>query len=325
MARVTVVQVVYNSRRFMDRVWPAVFTQSFNDVRHVAVVCGNDDGGRGYLETHFPGVEVVDFGGNVGFAVAHNKIFARRESDLYMLVNPDLIMERDYIEKLVAAFDADPKLGAATGKLLQFDFGSGKPTGRLDSTGVTIGASGRARDRGQHEADTGQYDRATTVAAVSAAGAMVRAGALEAVKEPKRGGGAEYLDESFHSYWEDVDLFWRMSNAGWRCAYVPEAVAYHGRGAGSSPGGYRKLFSFIRHHRAVPARVRELNYRNHIATYLKNARWFHPLFFLREILMLCYIAVFEPGTLRAVPVLLRQLPDIFRKRRFVQSLHARAA
>ena len=28
----------------------------------------------------------------------------------------------------------------------------------LDTTGVTISKSGRARDRGQHEVDKGQYD-----------------------------------------------------------------------------------------------------------------------------------------------------------------------
>ena len=60
------------------------------------------------------------------------------------------------------------------------------------------------------------------------------------------GGGRkfEYFDEDFHSYWEDVDLSWRMSNAGWKNIFVPSAIGYHGRGAGSSEKGYADVVRF---------------------------------------------------------------------------------
>ena len=97
--------------------------------------------------------------------------------------------------------------------------------------------------------------------------------------------------------------------------FVPEAVAFHGRGAGSSPGGYKKFLSFIKFHKQLNSRIRQLNYKNHIWMYIKNSPWFYPQFFVREFFMFLYILLFEPGTLKVVPEMLRQIPRMWRKRR----------
>jgi hypothetical protein len=54
--------------------------------------------------------------------------------------------------------------------------------------------------------------------------------------------------------------------------------------------------------------------------YLKNAKFIHPAFILRETAMLAYIIFFETSTLKIVPELLRQIPSIYRKRKFAQNL-----
>ena len=322
MAKVTVIQVVYNSRRFIEPVFSAIFRQTFKDIKVVAVISGNADKGKELILEKFPQVEVIDPGYNIGFAKGHNLVFEKYPSEFFQLVNPDLVMEPDYVEKILEAF-TDAKVGAATGKLYQFKDLSPKiedyRTNRmLDTTGVVIAKSGRARDRGQHEIDNGQYDACLDLEAVSAAGAMYRRSALLAVKAPKPDAGFEYFDEDFHSYWEDVDLAWRMRNAGWKSKFVPQAVGYHGRTAGSSKGGYKKVFSFIKFHQKLDPRIRQLNYRNHILMYLKNSKWYYPQFFLREFFMFCYILLFEASTLKAVPGLLKLLPKTFRKRKYSQ-------
>ncbi len=330
MPKVTVVQVIYNSKRFIQPVFEAIFKQTFKDFNVVAVISGNDDGGKELLMEKFPQVEIIDPGYNIGFAAGHNLVFDKYSSEFFQLVNPDLILEPTYIENILKAFD-DAKVGAASGKLYQiygpFEKGASSSTreGALlmfDTTGVTISKSGRARDRGQHEVDNGQYDKLTVVDAVSGAGAMYRQTALEASKlthNHTRLYECEFYDEDFHSYWEDVDLSWRMRNAGWKNVFVPSAVAYHGRGAGSSKGGYTHIIDFIRHHRQLSTRVRQLNYKNHIFMYIKNSPYFYPQFFVREFFMLIYILVFEIGTLKVLPDILRLLPKIWRKRKIIQS------
>jgi hypothetical protein len=167
--------------------------------------------------------------------------------------------------------------------------------------------------------------------AVSGAGCMYRASALKAVRVELTGGRGEllhpqpstlnpkfeYFDEDFHSYWEDVDLSWRMKNAGWKNVFVPTAIGYHGRAAGSSRGGYLHFIDFIKHHRALPEKIRQLNYKNHIFMYIKNSPWVYPQFFIREFFMLIYIVLFEISTLKIVPEMVRLLPEVWQKRKLV--------
>jgi GT2 family glycosyltransferase len=115
-----------------------------------------------------------------------------------------------------------------------------------------------------------------------------------------------------------VDLSWRMTNAGWKCKFVPQALAYHGRGAGSNPGGYKKVISFIKFHRRLSPRIREMNYKNHIFMYVKNSRRFSPQFFFRELAMFCYVLLFETSTLKVLPDLFRLLPKMWKKRKLVK-------
>jgi GT2 family glycosyltransferase len=351
MAKVTIVQVVYNNRRFIEPVFSAIFSQTYKDFNVVAVIAGNEDGGKEILMEKFPRVEIIDPGYNIGFAKGHNLVFEKYTSDFFQLVNPDMMMEPEYIENILKAFD-DPKVGAATGKLYQWDItmgtivqlrrpiGVGAPTEAsvhngahcvLDTTGVTISKSGRARDRGQHETDIGQYDKDISIQAVSAAGAMYRRSALLATRLPSPAGEAnggqpsykllttsEFFDEDFHSYWEDVDLTWRMANAGWKNIFVPAAVGYHGRGAGSSEHGYKDLIGFIRHHKNLSLRIRKLNYQNHIFLYIKNSPHFYPQFFVREFFMFFYVLFFEIGTLKVLPRMFSLLPKMWQKRKFIQ-------
>lgn len=335
MPKVTIVQVVYNSRKFISPVFSAIFNQTFQNFNVVAVIAGNDDGGKELLMQKFPQVEVIDPGYNIGFAKGHNLVFEKyanlsltlpklgegnhneKSTEFFQLVNPDMIMEPNYIEEMLKAFE-DEKVGAATGKLLRFDFDKNQKTNIIDTTGVVISKSGRARDRGQHEVDNGQFDNLTSVQAVSAAGAMYRRSALQATSY-KLQASKEFFDEDFHSYWEDVDLTWRMSNAGFKCVFIPSAVGYHARGAGSSAGGYKDIVGFIKHHRALSPRVRQLNYQNHIFMYIKNSKWFYPQFFVRELFMFLYILFFEIGTLKILPKMLKLLSKMFAKRREINT------
>ena len=325
-ARVTAITVVYNSRKFLEPVLEALIAQTHENMAVIAVICKSEDDSREFIEANYPGVRIIDPGGNVGFAKAHNLVFERNEADFVQLVNPDLVLERDYVQRMLQAF-RDTEVGAATGKLLQYDFDNSARTNVIDSTGVIVSTDGRAKDRGQHEVDTGQYDLDTELLAVTGAGAMFRREALEAAKMRRSGdrdhkstpptgpsGQSEYFDEDFHTYGEDVDLCWRMVSLGYKSVYVPGAVAYHGRGVGSSRRGYSNLRSFVKHRKKIPLRVRRMIYKNHILLMVKNAPRFYLRFFARELAMFGYLLLFEPMVLGILPTLFRQIRRALLKR-----------
>lgn len=311
MPKVSVILVIYNAKRFIKPVFDSIFAQTHKNLEVVAVINGSDDGSKEMIAQNYPQVKIIDPGKNLWFAAGNNLAIAQTDGEFVFLVNQDIVLENTYIEKALHGF-SDPKVAAVTGKLLRYNFSLMEKTNIIDSTGIVISSSGRARDRGQGEVDAGQYDKDVNVFAVTGACPVYRRSALERVKFSENGKG-EYFDEDFVAYWEDVDLSWRLNNNGFKNYYVPEAVAYHGRTAASAPGGYMKIISFIKHHRKLSAQIKKLNYQNHILMYVKNSPHIHPAFILREIFMFFYILIFETSTLSVWPQLYRKLKTVKRK------------
>lgn len=350
MAKVTLVQMVYNGMKYIPQSFDAMVNQTYKDIEIVAVINGNEDGGKEYIQTHYPQVRIIDTGENLKFVRGHNLVFSTVETEFFQLVNQDLILERDYVQKIVAAFD-DPRVGAANGKIYQYDFESHTASRILDTTGIICSRNGRGKSRGQNEEDSGQYDTQLDLIGVDGAACMYRKSALEAVKMPRalsssrmrgsmpgnqptpnvrletnedsrlRGNdreGFEYFDVDFDMYWEDVDLSLRISNAGFVCKFVPAAVGHHGRTAAASKKGYKDVSEFVKHHKKFPAWIKQFNYKNHLFVVVKNFPKFYWKFFVREFFMLGYIVLFETATLKVVPTLFTQLPLMWKKRKWIQ-------
>jgi GT2 family glycosyltransferase len=308
MPKVSVIVVVFNSAKWVHLVFDAIQNQTHKDLEVFVVVNESTDGTKELIAKNYPQVKIIDPQKNTGFAGGNNLAIRQAQGEFIQLVNPDLIMRPDFIQKMLVAFN-DPAVAAASGKLFKFDFENKQRTNIIDSTGVTVSASGRAKDRGQNQEDKGQFDNDREVFAVSGAAPMYRKSALEKIKFEN-----EYFDEDFLAYWEDVDLSWRLNSAGFKNVYVPEAVAYHGRTAAQSKGGYAHIFHFIKHHQKLSAQIKKLNYKNHILMYLKNAPYIHPFFIIREIAMLGYIIIFETSTLKVIPELFQLIPRMRKKR-----------
>ena len=92
-----------------------------------------------------------------------------------------------------------------------------------------------------------KYDRQMDVNQLMGSALMVRRSVIDRV------GG---MDESFFMYYEEVDLCYRIKQAGWHIVFIPEAVITHlgGQSAGQIPVRKRimmltSLLAFLRKHR----------------------------------------------------------------------------
>lgn len=260
----------------------------------------------------------VNNGGNLGFSRAHNLFFRNSRAEFVMPLNPDTEMSVDYLTNVMRAF-GDPRVAAAEGKMLKPGASPGTK-GILDGTGMTISRARAARERGQLEPDEEQYDSVTDVFGVSGTAAIFRKSALEVV----RYGETEYFDEDFFTYWEDLDLSWRLRLAGFSCAYVPDAIVFHSRFAGQTKRGFRRPLAMAKQVRTLPVRVVGWNWRNHLFAIIKNdfgwSFWRDaPSIVGRELSLFCFLLVVQPRFLGAVPGFFRLLPRILRKRAYIQS------
>ena len=309
----------WNHKDQIGPVIESVLKQTFTDFELFYMDNASQDGSVDFVREHFPQVTIIANDRNLGYAGGHNKFFQMATSELVMVLNPDVQLTPEFLSCVVAAFD-DPVVGAAGGKTLK---SPGSPA-IIDGTGIMIDKYRRGRDRGQGEEDRGQYDRVTHVFGCTGAAAIFRRRALEEAKLLVASNRYEYFDEDFFAYWEDMDLSWRLRLQGWECRFVPEALAYHPRKAASNPGGYKHFVSFVRHHRALPLRIRRWNWRNHLFCIIKNdfgaplLRGL-PFIALRELAILGYILIFEASTMGVVPEFFRLLPKMLEKRRYILS------
>jgi GT2 family glycosyltransferase len=150
---------------------------------------------------------------NEGTTNSINRGMAAVPSPYVLLLNNDVELAPDYLEKLVKTLDADESLGFATGKLLR----ATDPT-RLDGAGDAMLLAGASYRLGHLDPDQGQFDQPRPLLSACGAAVLYRSKAFLLC-------GA--LDADFFAYLDDLDLALRTHLIGYRGAYVPDAVAYH--------------------------------------------------------------------------------------------------
>lgn len=310
----------YNQEHgLIARCMDAVLAQTFDDFSLTFSDNGSSNNLVEFVRERYgnhPKVQVIDNGSNLGYAPGHNKFFIEADSEFVMPINPDAILEPEFLEIILPAFE-DPRVAAATGKMLRPQSNSGDLV--LDGTGIIIFKSRRGRERGQLEPDLGQYDHSPDVFGVSGSAPVYRKSALLDASV-----NGEIFDTDFFMYWEDLDLSWRLRLLGYKCVFVAGAKVEHERAAGRNKGGYRDVAGFIKHHKQFPEKIKRWNWRNHLFTIIKNdfGRPFLiglPYILIREIAMFGFILVFETRTLGVLPEFIRLLPRIWRKRKIIQS------
>lgn len=320
MPKIRINLLGYNHRQIIGKAISSVLEQSYRDFEFFYMDNASSDGSLKYVKANFPDVKIIANEKNLGYAGGHNLFFLQSKSELVMVLNPDVILDKNFLENALKGFD-DPQVAAVTGKMLQPGLNI------LDGTGIEVSRSRRAKERGQNEEDKGQYDDKPDVFGVSGTAAIYRREALEKVRMPRpvaTKGSFEYFDEDFFAYFEDFDLSWRLRHAGYKCWYVPSAILYHSRAAGSSQGGYKKILSFISHHKKLPLKVKRWNWKNHLFCIVKNDFGLEfwkdlPFIFVREAAMFIFILIFETRTLGVLPEFFKDFFKMIRKRQYIKS------
>ena len=235
---------------------------------------------------------------NPGYAASAAEAIEATTGDYVLTLNPDATVHAGSVARAVAVLDSEPDVGAVAFRLVRTDGTT------LDSAGIRLGPIRRARDRGMGEPAEGAFTTRDDVDAACMACALFRRSALDAARD----GAGEVLDRRFFAYKEDVDLGWRLRRAGFRVAYVPDAVATHER-------GWKE-----RGRQTIPLELRILSLRNRWWTILKNESALSlllrmALYVSVEVMLVLFLLVTEPGVVRAYPRIVLGIPGTLRRRK----------
>ncbi len=225
---VAIVVVTWNSSAEIDACLASAFAAQPAEV--VVVDNGSKDDTLARVRHNYPLARVLPQPKNVGFAAGCNLGIGVTTAPYLLMQNADAVLAQDYLKLLVASLARHPEAASAVGKLVYEEGGKRY----IDSAGITIRHYALCPlDRGLGEEDRGQYDKPEEIFGPSAAAALYRRSALEAV-------GPEIFEASLFAYYEDVDLAWRLNRAGFTHRYEPSAIAFHCR---RGPAGKPKRIS----------------------------------------------------------------------------------
>ena len=304
---VSVLIVTWNSAPYIEKCFASIDRQQYRDLEVVVVDNASTDATADLLRSREAKWHVIYNPQNVGFAAGQNQAIRTAHGDWLLCLNPDVLLAEDFIVRLFEALSRHAEAGAICGKLLRWDRSAEvERTQIIDSTGIYFTRNMRHVDRGAEETDNGQYDRLEWVFGATGAAAMFRRPFVEAVSVD-----GEFFDEDFFAFREDADLAWRAQLMGWKCLYVPSAVAWHVRRV--TPERRQQL----------PHEINWHSVKNRFLMRGKNAsgwlcwRLFWPVVW-RDAMIFGYAVVRDRRLLSALIYPLRNFRRVQHKRRIIQ-------
>ena len=289
---VSIVIVSHNSGRFLSECLDSIFRSNYPLKELIIVDNASSDGSIEETRKRFSKIRVIQNQDNLGYSRAANKGVLASSGSLVVLINPDTIVEENWLEHLVQASVRHPRSAFFQPKIMLLN----RPC-YINSAGNMIHIAGFGICRGLGKYDHRQYESEEDVSFASGACVLVRRGALREIG---------ICDELFFMYMDDLDWGWRAKMFGWESTYVPSSVIRHEWGRTLHVPG--KKFYYLEMGRLI-ALTKNLTFRS--------------LLVLSPILVFCEVAIIVNAILnqwfrekvRSYASLLKCFSEIMERRR----------
>ncbi len=240
MTSIAVAVVNWNTRDLLRTCLRSVVAEAPAEL--VVADNGSTDGSVEMVRREFPAAVLVVNPENPGYGAGANRAVGRCTTGYVLLLNSDTTLApgalgalRDYLDRHERAAIVGPRLV--------------HPDGTPQESCFRFPRAVRPLTRAK--AGSLPHDRAGPVPWVLGAALGLRRTAFEAV------GG---FDETYHMYFEEVDLAYRLRKAGWETHFTPEARVVHVGGASTRQRRTEMLLRtrlsslefYRRHHQGVP-------------------------------------------------------------------------
>ncbi|MCC8127664.1 MAG: glycosyltransferase family 2 protein [Clostridiales bacterium] len=221
--KITIIIPNYNGLHFMEPCLRALEAQTCQDFDLLVVDNGSSDGSVEWLkEREIPTVFLET---NTGFSGAVNRGIRASETPYVILLNNDTEPEPDYVEELLKAIEASPRIFSVSPRMVQLYHKE-----LIDDAGDMYSLMGWAYQRGVGQ-ETERYNRPCMIFSACAGAAIYRRAVFDEIG---------LFDEMHFAYLEDMDVGYRAKIAGYYNRYCPDSVVYH-VGSGTSGSKYNSF------------------------------------------------------------------------------------
>ncbi len=255
-----VVILSYNSQQWHELFLPLIVSEGIGKYDVFVVDHASTQAISSDFKAKFPSVYWMRLEENHGFAWGYHEALKQIQATYYILLSADFEVTPGWFSPLQNKMELHPEIAALQPKIRyykereKFEYAGGAG-GFMDAWGYLF-CRGRVFDT--LEVDEGQYENDIEIFWASGGCLMVRASVYHQL------GG---LDADFFAHMEEVDLCWRIKNAGHKIAFVHNSIVFHVGGSVISYGSPQKTF---------------YNFRNSYFLFMKNEEskkllWLIPL------------------------------------------------
>ena len=273
----SVIIVNYNVKHFLEQCLCSV-KKAMHGIEGEIIVVDNHspDNSVGYLQTAFPTVTFISNNTNLGFAKACNRGLEAASGEYILFLNPDTIVPEDCFTLCISFFREHPDAGALGTRMLD---GSGrflKESKRSFPSPMTslyklFGLSRLFPNSpvfSKYHLGNLDEHKDNAVDVLAGAFMMIKKSVLEKVGS---------FDEVFFMYGEDVDLSYRIQEAGYRNYYFAGSSIIHFKGESTRKGSmnyvrmfYNAMSIFVRKHYGG-SKAGVFNFLIHLAIWIRAA------------------------------------------------------
>ena len=242
--QLSIIIVNYNVKYFLAHCLLSVLYASKNSQVEVFVVDNmSQDGSVEMVKEKFPWVKLIANEENVGFAKANNQAVELSTGKYILYLNPDTIVPEDCFEKCIAYMDAHEKVGALGCRLIDGkgiflpESKRGFPTAQAAFFKISGLSSIFKKSTFFNQYHLGFLSEHETNEVDVLVGCFMfcRKKVIDEVGS---------FDEEYFMYGEDIDLSYKIKQAGFSNVYFPETTVIHYKGESTKKGSlnYVKMF-----------------------------------------------------------------------------------
>ena len=234
----SIITLSYNTKELLKRCLQSVEKAEKDNYQIETIVVDNasSDKSPEMVAKEFPQVKLIKSKKNLGYAGGNNLGLKRTQGEFILFLNSDTEIDKEALIKMMKFMKGNSRTGASTPKTMLFSGGMDPDCHRgfpIPWASITyfLGLEKlfpKSKLFGQYHQFYLDLNKTHEIDAGFGTFMFVRKKALDEVG---------HWDEQYFFYGEDLDLFYRIKEAGWKIMFYPEVLATHHKGASS---GLRK-------------------------------------------------------------------------------------
>jgi len=209
---VSVIVLNYNAGELLLNCIESIKKSAYKNLEIIVVDNISTDKSQRICKEKYPDIKLIQNDENFGYCEGNNIGIREAEGDYIIILNPDTIVESNWIEELISAYNKfgeglyQPKHLSLNEKTVYMSAGNM----------LNIFGFGYAREKGNK--DENQFNKIEEIGYASGTCLFTSSAVLKKVG---------LFDPFIFLYHDDLDLGWRASQLGIKSYYVPTSLIYH--------------------------------------------------------------------------------------------------